>query len=457
MSAPTNAASNEESDAVYAPPKVGDAKEGAAAAVIATPAYTGPARPYPRIFWVALLLEFLERLAYYGVYINLAVYLTGTVGLTDRENGVLLGVFALVRSWVPVGTGAFADRIGFRWSLTTSFVLYALSYLVLYVSPSRPGAWAAVMGMAVAGAFLKPVIPASVRRYAPEERRTEGFSYFYSSVNAGSVVGKVLTKIVRGMMGLRTSILNAVVACVIGVGLAISLFKEPEAPKDASGGDSTAEPPKDGIVEMLGAIAGFFTNGRLMLFLVLISGYYLLIEQFYQTFPTYIVRMFGEDAPREYITLINPAAIALFGVLVGRVTKQIPAPYAISLGVLVGAAAMLLMGAVPSLYGACGAFFVFAVAEMILSPRYYEYFSSFAPKGREAMYMGFAVTPLGIGGLIGGVLSGYLISLYLPKEGDKSPLVVWGFYAAIGVVSAATLAIYGRWALNKDRTEKAAS
>ncbi len=204
-------------------------------------------------------------------------------------------------------------------------------------------------------------------------------------------------------------------------------------------------------------LLGFFKNGRLMLFILLISGYYLLIEQFYQTFPTYIVRAFGEGAPREYITLINPAAIALFQVIVGKMTARIPAPYAIALGVLVGSGAMLLMGAVPSLYGACGAFFVFAVAEMIMSPRYYEYFSSFAPKGREGTYMGFAVSPVGIGGLVGGVLSGYLISKYLPKEGPRNPLLVWGTYAAIGVVCSAMLGAYAVWALRKAAAEKAAA
>src|SRR5271155_2948664 len=127
----------------------------------------GAVTPFPRVFWVALLLE---RLAFYGVYVNLAVYLTGTIGLTDVENGSLLGVFALVRSWVPVGTGVLADRIGFRRSLAISFTLYIAAYALLFASPTRAGAWAAVMGMALGGAFLKPVIPGTVRRHAPEER-----------------------------------------------------------------------------------------------------------------------------------------------------------------------------------------------------------------------------------------------------------------------------------------------
>src|SRR5262249_3234933 len=48
-------------------------------------------KPFPRVFWVALGLELLERLAFYGVYVNLAVYLTETVGISDVENGSLLG------------------------------------------------------------------------------------------------------------------------------------------------------------------------------------------------------------------------------------------------------------------------------------------------------------------------------------------------------------------------------
>lgn len=396
-------------------------------------------RPFPRVFWVALGLEMLERMAFYGVYVNLAVYLTDTVKLTDVENGSLLGVFALVRSWVPVVTGTLADRIGFRRSLAIAFTLYVGAYGLLFASPTRIGAWGAVMGMAVGGAFLKPVIPGTVRRYSPEDRRPMGFSLFYASVNAGSVVGKVATKIVRELVSLRASMLNAIAACAVGFLVTLGAFREPKSNEPAETGP--AAPPPDPIRDLAAALG----QTRLVVFVLLMSGYYLLIEQFYQTFPTYIVRSFGEKAPREYITLINPASIAILQVLVGKLTARIPGPYAIALGVLIGAGSMLLMGAVPSLYGACFSFFVFALAEMILSPRYYEYISSFAPKGREGMFMGLAIVPVGIGGLIGGVLSGHLVSHYLPKEGPRQPLLVWGAYAAIGVVCASALALYARW------------
>lgn len=417
-------------------------------------------RPFPRVFWVSLLLELLERLAYYGVYVNLQVYLTKTVGMTDIENGSLLGVFAFVRSLIPLATGTLADKIGFRLSLALSFTLYVGAYSTLFLLPSRPGAWTAVMGMAVAGAFLKPVVPATVKRYSPEERRREGFSYFYSSVNAGSVVGKVATNIVRLKISLRASMLNAVIACLIGLGVTLGAFKEPEAaaeegvaPAPGTAGAPSVEAvahgdaarPQDASSNPLVDLARAFMKVELAVFIVLIAGYYLLIEQFYQTFPTHSDRILRADEYREYITLINPASIAILQVPVGRLFARLRGPSAIALGVLVASSSMLLMGAVPTIAGACASYFVFAVAEMIMAPRYYEYISSFAPKGREGMYMGLAIVPVGLGGLIGGILSGRLISQYIPKEGPARPLSVWGTYAGIGLVCAILLGLYAAW------------
>lgn len=411
--------------------------------------------PFPRVFWVAIGLEVLERLAFYGVYINLGVYLTQTVGLSDTENGTLLGLFALVRAWLPVGTGALADRLGFRRALLLSFAFYILAYAALFAFPSRVGAWGAVFGMAFAGAFLKPVIPGTVRRYAPAGRETQGFSLFYASVNAGSVVGKILTKIVRTLVSLRASMVNSILACLVGLAFAYFAFFEPTEAEGASGSSGSSgssassassagapAPAKPAAAAFLPSLRTALTDRRLVVFLVVVSGYYLLIEQFYQTFPVYIVRVFGEKAPREEITLINPLSIALFQVFVGRVTKRLPAVPAMAFGIFVGALSMALMGAVPTLFGAAGSFFVFALAEMIYSPRYYEYVSSFAPKGREGLYMGLSLAPFGVGGLVGGVLSGRLIAAYLPKNGPAQPLRVWGTYAVIGLVCAAALAVY---------------
>ena len=55
---------------------------------------------------------------------------------------------------------------------------------------------------------------------------------------------------------------------------------------------------------------------------------------------------------------------------------------------------MLVMGAIPTLAGACLSGAIFAFAEMTFSPRFYDYIASFAPKGKAGMYMGLAFVPV---------------------------------------------------------------
>jgi proton-dependent oligopeptide transporter, POT family len=419
-----------------------------------------PNLPFSRLFWISLLLEFVERFAYYGVYINLSVYLIDRVGFSAKEMGSLLGVFAAARAWVPVVTGSIADKLGFRRSLLISFALYIVSYLCLFAANNQRLATLAVMFIAIAGAFLKPVIPATVRQESPAGRQETGFAYFYASVNAGSVVGKTLTKYVRLAYGVQATILNAVAACVVGLGLTFMLYRAPKvahgagtAPKEPSPyrdnapsgtTDGANPPPKPSSFAML------FTRPRLFMFLLLVSGYYLLIEQFYQTFPVYITRTFGPDAPRELITLINPAAIALLQVPMGYLTKKLPPLFAMSIGVGLGAVSMLLMGSFPSLAGASISFFVFALAEMVYSPRYYQYVASFAPKGLEGATMGLALIPFGLGGLAGGFLSGHLIAKHLPTTGSLNGFAVWSTYAVIGLVCALLLFVFAAYVRKRD-------
>lgn len=398
--------------------------------------------PFPRIFYVANGLELLERLAFYGVYINLSVYLVETVKLTDVAMGNLLGAFAIGRAWLPVPIGAAADRIGFRRSLLIAFGLYAAAYATLFAVPSAFGAYASIFGMSLAGAFLKPVISGCVKRYSPPGRESQGFAIFYATVNAGSVVGKVLAKIVRTAVSLRTSMLNSVAACVLAFLLTAAYFWPPEEKDEAEAPapGAAAETPKKATSGA--ALWGALTNGKLVVFLVVVSAYYLLIEQFYQTFPVYMLRVFGPKAPREYITLINPLSIAILQLGIARITNRLSPLLAMSLGIFIAGTSMAIMGAIPSLYGAGASFFIFALAEMVYSPRYYAYISSFAPKGQEGLYMGIALIPFGVGGFAGGLLSGRLIAAYLPADGAHQPFAVWGTYAAIGVVCGMLMLVY---------------
>ena len=70
-----------------------------------------PEADFPRTFYYANAIELFERLAHYGLYIGLSLYLTNIVHMGDKEVGSTLGNWRLVASLAPIPCGAIADRI----------------------------------------------------------------------------------------------------------------------------------------------------------------------------------------------------------------------------------------------------------------------------------------------------------------------------------------------------------
>jgi len=396
-----------------------------------------PPQRFPRTFYVANAIELFERMAHYGVYIGLSLYLSDVVKMTDIEVGILLGNFRFLGSMAPIPCGAIADRITFKRSLVIAFVGYATAYGCLLAFPIKSVAVAALMLAAVSGGFLKPVISGTVVRTSPPGRQTEGFAIFYRMINTGSVVGKTLAYGVRRLVALRFVAGTSVLASLAALALAVFAYEEPE---DEKGADAKKGPA---FTELLKGYASALRNLRFTSFLVIFAGFYFMAEQFYMTFPKHVTRHIDAKAPLEIITLINPAMIALFQGQVTRVMKRFSPVAVMTMGVLIGAVSMLVMGAVPTIIGACLSGAIFALAEMTFSPRFYDYIASFAPKGKAGMYMGLAFVPAAIGAWIGGQASGVLIAKYMPATGPRFPLTIWATYAGLGIVCALAMVVYG--------------
>ncbi len=391
-----------------------------------------PKQPFPRPFYVANVLELLERFGHYGMYIGLSIYLTSVVKMNDAQTGDTLGNFRFVGSLSPIVCGAIADRITFRRSFLLAFTLYAFAYASLYFYPSIFMAPVALTAAGFAGGFLKPVVLGTVRRTSPEGRQREGFAIFYRMVNAGSVFGKTLAYGTRALFSLRHVMVNSVVASITALVVAFTLFREPADATAASEAETEQKRDAGNVMEVLRGYAGAFTNGRLVTILLLMSAYYFMIEQFYMTFPKYVVRHIDPKAPLEIITLVNPALIATFGSRVARITAPLRPLTTMTLGTLIGGLSMLVMGIVPGIPGALLSAAVFSLAEMVFSPRFLDTIAGFAPPGKAALYMGLTFVPQAIGSFIGGRVSGRLIAMWLPEQGARFPLYIWGSYAAFG-------------------------
>jgi proton-dependent oligopeptide transporter, POT family len=88
---------------------------------------------YPRTFWIANIMELFERLSYYGMFIILANYLTGStemgaLGFSQTDKAILMGSVGSLVYLLPVVTGAIADHFGFRRVLIIAYLILGSGY-----------------------------------------------------------------------------------------------------------------------------------------------------------------------------------------------------------------------------------------------------------------------------------------------------------------------------------------
>ena len=76
---------------------------------------------FTKAFCVSNTVELFERMAYYAVFIVLTIYLSSILGFNDLEASMISGLFSGGLYLLPIFTGAYTDKIGFRKSMIVAF------------------------------------------------------------------------------------------------------------------------------------------------------------------------------------------------------------------------------------------------------------------------------------------------------------------------------------------------
>jgi len=147
---------------------------------------------FPKEFWLANLMELFERAAYYGFFIALTLYLTQVVGFSDKETGIVAGLFYGGLYLLPPFVGAISDRIGFKRGLMLAFGLLTTGYFFLGVFYSKGAVIFFLFLAMVGGSFIKPLITGTVAKTTSLENRARAYSLFYWVVNVGAFAGKTV-------------------------------------------------------------------------------------------------------------------------------------------------------------------------------------------------------------------------------------------------------------------------
>ena len=142
----------------------------------------------PRAFWMVNAMETLERLAYYGVRVVIPVYIAQADELhglhfSQVQKGTIFMLWALVQAGVPVFSGGFADRYGYKRTIAVSIAVKATGYLLM---ATQREFWPFTLGcltLALGTAVFKPGVQGTLVRTLTDETSSVGWGTFYMVVN----------------------------------------------------------------------------------------------------------------------------------------------------------------------------------------------------------------------------------------------------------------------------------
>jgi dipeptide/tripeptide permease len=395
---------------------------------------------FPKVFWVANFMELFERWAWYGMFAVLALYITGStdegaLGFSQSQKGNIMGPVTAILYLLPLITGALADRLGYKKVLIFAYLVLSSGYYLMGSVHSYGLFYFAFLWVALGAALFKPIISATVAKTTNEETSSIGFGIFYMIVNVGGFVGPLFSSKLRDAYGWKIVFIMAASAIIVNLFLVMLFYKEPEREKSD---DSIGQT----IIKSLKNIWEALKDLRLVLFLLIMVGFWTMFNQLFYTLPNFIDQWVNTSIIYKWLEGINPSlaaaigtskgtiapemmvnldagAIILFQVLISTLVMKFKPLNAIMSGIIVNAIGIGLAFSTGNGFYVIVGIFVFAIGEMSSSPKFTEYIGRIAPKNKEALYMGTSFLPVAAGNLIAGYLSGE----FYEKWSDKITLL----------------------------------
>jgi dipeptide/tripeptide permease len=186
---------------------------------------------------------------------------------------------------------------------------------------------------------------------------------------------------------------------------------------------------------------------HLLAFILLMSGVWALYSQIWTNIPLYIVALDPAMKDRiEWFQAVDPIMIVCFQMFIGKwMGRYRPLPSMV-VGILISAVAVAtvdLFGAGMGAWAVGISYAIWAVGEMMFSPRSTEYVSVIAPPDKLALYIGYGFLPYAIGFGLGPSVGAHLMRFF--TERLHHPEWVWYAFGLWALLIALALWLYDRW------------
>lgn len=377
-------------------------------------------------------MEMWERLAYYGVRVVMPIYIMqadepGGLHFTGAEKGQIYAWWFVVQSILPTFTGGLADRYGYKQTIAASVGLKVLGYVLMATQRTYWGFFLGTMVLALGTAQFKPGIQGSLAQHLNEENSSKGWGTFYWLVNVGAMIGPPFAGLLRGW-GWDYVFFGCAAIASINF---LMLFTY----KEKTGGTKDTR----SIVEVFRVTLRGFFQPRLLMFLGIMSGFWLMMYQLWDLHPNFLsdwvysgsiaetlhlpeswteLKSHGLLVKQENLLNLNAAMIVLFVIPVSIAVKRMKTLQAMLGGMAMATCGIIVAGMTQSGWVFLAGVVLFSAGEMLTGPKKNEYLALIAPPDKKGQYLGYVNIPVGVGGFIGSLLAGSLYGSF----GEKAVL-----------------------------------
>jgi dipeptide/tripeptide permease len=408
------------------------------------------------VFWVVGAMEMVERLAYYGVKAVAALYVTdpvssGGLGVSAGEFGVLLMLWALVQSILPVFTGGLSDRFGYKLTIFCSTIIKILGYVTMAVFHSYWGFYAGAVVLAAGTAVFKPGIQGTLVKSTSRTNSSMAWGIFYQTVNIGGFLGPIVAARMRSEFSEIFSPAGGWTMVFVACALIISLnflllltYREVGLEERLERARLRREgklPQTSLMVESIQELI----KPHVFLYLLIFSGFWFMFNALFDVLPLHIRdwvdrtdimqtlfhggqtdNMFfkfflgmnaeGTTILPEGMLNLNAGLIMITCFIFAWISGMMRATTSMVVGTLLATCALFATGHATSGWMMVAVILTFSVGEMLSSPKFSEFIGNFAPHDKKAMYLGFSQIPLAIGWTLEGFLGPWLYGMYASKD-----------------------------------------
>lgn len=399
------------------------------------------------VFWLVGGMELVERVAYYGVKASAGLYAKapqseGGLGISLNDYGIIISLWAIMQTFVPVFTGGISDRVGYKETIFASTIIKIGGYLLMAFFPSFWGFLFGAMMLAGGTGIFKPGIQGTLVLSTNRNNTSMAWGIFYQVVNIGGFLGPLVAVHMR-----QLSWDNVFFACAAIISLNflfLLTYREPgkeerlERVRKVKSGEVHQQALwKDAWQELKKPVVFYY--------MLVFSGFWFLFNSLFDVLPIHIAEwvdtsvivstLFGSEGTSsgilqfwlgldnagtkvmpEGMLNLNAGMIMTTCFLVAAFTAKYRITSAMLAGCLLSILAFVLIGASNYAWVVVLAIAMFSFGEMMISPKKNEFMGNIAPEGKKAMYLGFVMLPQGIGWGLEGYFGPKLYEIYASKE-----------------------------------------